>query len=84
MRSFGPAALATLAIVGLLVIFHQVVRAAVAQGEVRRKAAAAQFEVAWHCNAQPGLHVRGTCPSLLDPMGRDEPLPPPVASLARE
>lgn len=68
MRSSGPRALATLAIVGLLVIFHQVVRGAVAEGEARRKAAAAQFEVAWRCNAEPGLHVRGTCPPLLNPM----------------
>ena len=81
MRLFRPAAVATLAIVALLVVFHQVVRGA-AQGELRRKAVAAQVEAAWGCNAPPGLHVRDTCPPLLDPVGGDDPRHRPAAALA--
>jgi hypothetical protein len=42
--------LATIAIVGLLLAFHHVVRGAVQQGELRRKATATHAEAAWRCN----------------------------------
>jgi hypothetical protein len=56
-----PGILAALAIVGLLAAFHQVVRGAVQQGELRRIATAVHAEAAWRCNALRGLHVRDNC-----------------------
>jgi len=59
--SVWPAILAALAIFGLLLAFHQVVRGAVQQGELRRKATATHAEAVWRCNALGGLHGRDDC-----------------------
>jgi hypothetical protein len=47
-----------MAIVGLLLAFHHVVRGAVQQGELRRKATATLAEAAWRCNI---LRERDSC-----------------------
>jgi hypothetical protein len=57
----APRILAALAAVGLLVAFHQVVRGAVQQGELRRLASAVHAEAVWHCNALRGSHMRDSC-----------------------
>ena len=50
-RSPGlPVVLAVLIILGMLLAFHQVVRGAVQQSELRHKAAAMHTEVTWRCN----------------------------------
>jgi hypothetical protein len=59
--SVWPGTLAALAIVGLLLAFHQVVRGAVEQGELRRKATAMQAEAVWRCNALRGPLGRDDC-----------------------
>ena len=51
----------TLAILGLVVTFHQVVRGAVQQGEVRRQATAAHAEAVWRCRTLRGQGVRVDC-----------------------
>jgi hypothetical protein len=48
--ALGHAILALLAGLGLLLAFHQVVRGAVQQGQLRHKTAAMQAETAWRCN----------------------------------
>jgi hypothetical protein len=50
-----------LAMFGLAVAFHQVVRSAVEQGEMRRKAIAARSEAEWRCKALNGPGVRVEC-----------------------
>ena len=55
------AILATLAMLGLLLAFHQVVLGAVQQGELRRKATAMQADAAWRCNAMPVARSREGC-----------------------
>ena len=49
--------LAALAIVWLLLAFHDVARAAVQQGELRRKAAAEQADAAWRFKSAKALLV---------------------------
>jgi len=62
-----PGILAAIAVVGLLLAFHQVVSGAVQQGELRRKATAAYAEAAWRCNALRGVRaVRESCLSQLN------------------
>jgi len=56
-----PGIVLTLAIVGLVVAFHQVVSGAVQQGELRRKAVAAHAEAAWRCRALRGAKMRVDC-----------------------
>jgi hypothetical protein len=62
-----------LAMFGLVVVVHQVVRGAVEQGEMRRKAIAARSEAEWRCKALNGRGV--TVESLL----RLNSAPPTVA-----
>jgi hypothetical protein len=57
----GHALLALLAGLGLLLAFHQVVRGAVQQGELRGKTAAMQSETAWRCNVLSGTRSREIC-----------------------
>jgi len=55
------AILAVLAILSLLLAFHQVVLGAVQQGELRRKATAMQAGAAWRCNVIPVARSRDDC-----------------------
>ena len=56
-----PAAAAGVAILGLLLAFHQVVSGAVRQGEVRRAALASEGEARWRCNALASIRLRDGC-----------------------
>jgi len=69
----GQTILATLAGLGLLLAFHQVVLGAVQQGDLRRKATAIQAEAAWRCNALSGARSREICLMQLNvtPPARD-------------
>lgn len=51
----------TLAILGLLVAFHQVVQGAVKQGQSHVKATALHAEANWRCNSLPDLREREAC-----------------------
>ena len=53
--------LATLALFGLLLAFHQVVSGAVQQGELRRTANAMQAQATWRCNALADMRLRENC-----------------------
>ena len=79
------AVLATLAMLGLLLAFHQVVLGAVQQGELRRKATAMQADAAWRCNALPAARSREGCLVQLNPTPpvRDGPTEANVASVHR-
>lgn len=57
----GPRALAALVAVALLVGFHQVVRGAVQQGELRRVARVVHTDTVWRCNALRGQDMRDSC-----------------------
>jgi hypothetical protein len=57
----GPRALAALAAVALLVGFHQVVRGAVQQGELRHVAWVVHADTVWRCNALRGQSERDDC-----------------------
>jgi len=59
--SRGVAILATLALLGLLVAFQQVVHNAVQQGEARRQAEAASNDAHWRCNAARSRSERVDC-----------------------
>lgn len=54
-------ALATLVILGMLMVFHMVVSDAVQQGEVRRQASALQADAIWRCKLLPDLPARAAC-----------------------
>ena len=56
-----PWVLAIATIVGLLLALHQVLREAVFQGELQRKANAAYAEATWRCNASRGASLRDRC-----------------------
>ena len=56
-----PWMLAILTIFGLLWAFHQVMRGAVLQGELQRKASAVYAEARWRCNAARGPSLRDSC-----------------------
>jgi hypothetical protein len=61
----GLGIVVTLAIVGLLTAFHEVVSGAVQQGEARRQATAARADAVWRCKALPHPRVGSNC--LLQP-----------------
>jgi hypothetical protein len=70
-----PAILAVLTLLGLLLTFQQVVRAAVRQGEARRAATAAHSAAYWRCqDAQRGL-VRESCQTALKSSPHDDATP---------
>ena len=70
-----PAILAVLILLGLLLAFQQVVRAAVRQGEDRRAATAAHSAAYWRCqDAQRGL-VRESCQTALKASPHDDATP---------
>jgi hypothetical protein len=62
LRSHGwSGVLASLLLLGLLLAFHQVVRSAVRQGELRREITALQSATASRCNALRSRLVRDSC-----------------------
>ena len=67
-----PGALGVLAILGLLLAFHQVVSGSVEQGEQRRAAAALKGEATWRCNAIASLRLRDGCLVQLSAAPHDE------------
>lgn len=54
-------ALATLAALGMLMVFHTVVSDAVQQGEVRRQVSALRADAMWRCKNLPNLAARAAC-----------------------
>jgi hypothetical protein len=56
-----PVILSTLIILGLLLVFHQVVFEAVQQSELRRKASAMHTEATWRCNSLRGPRASYSC-----------------------
>jgi hypothetical protein len=70
--------LASLSLLGLLLAFHQVVRSAVRQGELRREIATLHSTAAWRCNAMRGRPDRDSCLQELNAAPLD-----PVALRAR-
>jgi hypothetical protein len=74
-RSPGwPVILATLVILGMLLAFHQVVRGAVQQSEVRHKAAHMHAEVTWRCKILRDLSESENCLLQLNAVATDETL----------
>ncbi len=68
-RAWGPV-LAALAALGLLLAFHQVVRGAVQQGELRRTATAAHAVATWRCGTLANAATRASCLAELAAMPR--------------
>ena len=62
---FWALAVAALALLGLLLAFHEVVRGAVLQGEQRRAAVAAIELATWRCSTQPRATLRSSCLAAL-------------------
>jgi hypothetical protein len=58
--------LAAVALLGLLLAFHEVVRGAVVRGESRRAAVAAREVAAWRCTTLPAAPLRNDCRASLD------------------
>lgn len=61
-RSSGwPLIAAILILLGMLLVFHYVVREALRQSELRHKAMAVHAEGIWRCKNLQGREVSGTC-----------------------
>lgn len=72
--------LALLAMTGLLLVFAQVVREAVHQGQLRHEATARHSAATWRCAAMRSLRLRDACLAELNaPPPRDvlQPATPP-------
>jgi hypothetical protein len=67
-----PGIAASLGILGLLLIFHQVVRGAVRQGELRQAAAIAHADAVRHCQARSDSRERDGCLARLSTVTPDE------------
>lgn len=63
--------MAALTLLGLLLAFHQVVRSAVRQGEVRREIAALHNAAVFRCNELRGRLVRDNCLKQLEALPAD-------------
>ena len=70
-----PGLLATLAFLGLLLAFHQVVRGAVQQGELRRATTAAHAAATWRCAGLGAPGLRERCLAELNAAPRDDAPP---------
>lgn len=57
----GPALVALVVFVSLLLAFYQVVSGAVQQAEARRQAAAVEADATWRCNSQSAAPQRMSC-----------------------
>ena len=60
-RVLWSTVIASVAVLGLLLAFHQVVSGAVLNGKARQQVAAAQADAAWRCNAQRGHRAQDGC-----------------------
>lgn len=61
-RSPGwPLVAATLALLGMLLVFHYVVRESLRQSELRHKEMALKAEAIWRCNNLQGRELSRTC-----------------------
>ena len=65
---------ALLAILGLLLAFHQVVHEAMLQSELRHKASTMHSEAIWRCNTMGSLRANESCLSQLKALARGNPL----------
>lgn len=74
--------LAAVAIVGLLLAFHQVVRGAVAQGESRRHAVAVHADATWRCEALRGIGQSQACLAQLNVSSAGGTARPAIAAYA--
>ena len=59
--SVWPLVVAALALLGMLLVFHYVVRQAFQQGELRHKAVAVHAAAIWRCNNLQGRDVSDRC-----------------------
>lgn len=74
----------TLVLFGLVVVFHEVVRGAVEQGDTRRRATAMHAEAVWRCKALRGSRMQGDCllrlnsapPAVVVKSSNDPPIAP--------
>lgn len=66
-----PGLLAALVTLGLLLVFGQVVRQAVEQGELRRRANALLLEATWRCRTIRDGGVREACLQQISAVPRD-------------
>lgn len=72
LRAHGwRGALAALTLPGLLLAFHQVVRSAVREGELRREITALHSAAAFRCNELRGRLVRDSCLTKLNASSPD-------------
>ncbi len=80
----GPALVALVVFVSLLLAFYQVVSGGVQQAEQRRHAAAAEADAAWRCNAQSAARQRMSCLTDQRATARDDagPAQAQLATLA--
>lgn len=80
-----PVILSILIILGLLLVFHQVVLEAVQRSELRRKANAMHIEATWRCNSLRGPRASYSCLLRLNSAGHgDTMLQAQNTKLARE
>lgn len=69
---FTLAVLAALITLSLMLVFHQVVLGAVAQGELRQQARNLQSQALWRCNNSPNSNGRDNCLRQVKAMGGAE------------
>jgi hypothetical protein len=69
-RSGWPLIVAILALLGLLLVFHYVVRGALQQSELRHQAEALHARAIWRCNNLQGRVVSDTCLSRVNAEAR--------------
>jgi hypothetical protein len=65
-KSVCALALGTVAVLGMLMAFHAVMRGAVQQAQARQQTLAAHAEATWRCKTLRGLCGSGTCLSKLN------------------
>jgi hypothetical protein len=70
-----PVIVATLAVLGMLLTFHHVVREALQQSELRHKAMALHAEAIGRCNNLPGREVSNICLLQVNAEARKAALP---------
>lgn len=78
-----PLVVAILALMGMLLVFHYVVRGSLQQSELRQKAEALHARALWRCNNLQGRAVSDTCLSRVNAEARKvallQPRTPPDA-----
>jgi hypothetical protein len=71
LRLLALALLAAAAVIALLMLFQQVVRQAVLDGDLRARSNARLAGAIWHCNRLSGRGQREACLAQLVPVPRD-------------